>query len=70
MEKKSINRIKAVLADKNKTNNWLAGQLKKNKSTVSKWCTNDMQPTMETLIEIANVLEVDVRDLLKSTKEL
>jgi putative transcriptional regulator len=69
MKKKASNRIKAVLAEKSKTNNWLATELSKNRTTVSKWCTNQMQPTMETLFEIAEVLEVDVRELLISTKE-
>ena len=63
------NRIKAVLAEKGKTNNWLADQMDKNRTTVSRWCTNDMQPTMESLFEIAKVLDVDVRDLLVSTKK-
>ena len=63
-QKKILNRIKSVLAEKGKTNLWLAEQLGKNKSTVSKWCTNDQQPTLETLFEIAEILKVDVRDLL------
>lgn len=62
------NRIKAVLAEKGQTNNWLAEQLGKNITTVSRWCTNDMQPTMETLFLIAKVMDVDVRELLISTK--
>ena len=66
-EKPTYNRIKAVLAEKGKTNNWLADQLGKNITTVSRWCTNDMQPTMESLFQIAEVLEVDVRELLVST---
>lgn len=68
MKKKASNRIKAVLAEQGKTNNWLAEELGKNRTTISKWCTNQMQPTMETLFEIAEVLDVDVRDLLVSTK--
>lgn len=68
MEKKASNRIKAVLAEQGKTNNWLAEELGKNRTTVSKWCTNQMQPTMETLFEIAEVLNVNVRELLVSTK--
>lgn len=69
MSKKAIyNRIKAVLAENNKTNNWLAEVLGKNRTTVSKWCTNDVQPTMESLFKIAEVLDVDVRELLVSTK--
>lgn len=62
------NRLKAVLADKGKTNLWLAKQLSVNKTTVSKWCTNDIQPTVQTLFRIANTLDVDVRELLISTK--
>ncbi len=65
---KTYNRIKAVLAEKGKTNIWLAEELGKNKTTVSKWCTNDVQPTIETLFLVAKVLNVDVRELLISTK--
>ena len=67
-EKPIYNRIKAVLAEKGKTNLWLAEQLEKNKTTVSKWCTNDMQPTIASLFDIAEVLEVDVRELLNANK--
>ena len=63
--KESINRIKVVLADKNKTNKWLAEQLGKDPATVSKWCTNSAQPNLENLMEIAKVLEVDVNELLR-----
>lgn len=66
--KRVYNRIKAVLAEKSKTNNWLSEQTGKNITTVSRWCTNDMQPTMETLFLIAEKLDVDVRELLVSTK--
>lgn len=66
--KESINRIKVVLADKNKTNKWLAEQLGKDPATVSKWCTNSYQPGVETLIEIARILEVEVGDLLRVPK--
>ncbi|WAC12159.1 helix-turn-helix transcriptional regulator [Dyadobacter pollutisoli] len=65
-ENKTYNRIKAVLAEKGRTNIWLAEELEKNKTTVSKWCTNDVQPPIETLFKIADVLEVDVRELLVS----
>ncbi|MCB0397443.1 MAG: helix-turn-helix transcriptional regulator [Flavobacteriales bacterium] len=58
-----------ILAEKGKTNNWLAEKTGKNRTTVSKWCTNAMQPTVETLFEIAQALEVDVRELLVSTKK-
>lgn len=66
---KDINRIKVVLVEKKRTNKWLAAQLKKDPATVSKWCTNTSQPGLETLLEIARVLEVDVKDLLHSTRE-
>ena len=68
MEKEVFNRIKAVLAEQGKTNNWLAEQLDMNRTTISKWCRNDMQPRVETLFQIANALNVDVRELLVSTK--
>lgn len=63
-DKRILNRIKGVLADKDKTNIWLAEQLGVNKSTVSKWCTNDQQPTLDTLFQIAEILQVDVCELL------
>ena len=66
---KDINRIKVVLVEKKRTNKWLAEQLGKDPATVSKWCTNTAQPSLETLLEIARVLEVDVKDLLHSTRE-
>ncbi|MFC0774279.1 helix-turn-helix domain-containing protein [Terrimonas alba] len=68
VEKKIFNRIKAVIAEKGKTNNWLADQLGMNPNTVSKWCTNQMQPTVETLFAIARELDVDVRELLVKSK--
>ena len=64
---KGLNRIKIVLAEKQCTNKWLAEQLDKGEATISKWCTNRAQPSLETLVEIANVLQVDVKDLLQST---
>ena len=64
---KDINRIKVVLVEKKRTNKWLAEALQKDSATVSKWCTNVSQPSIETLVEIARVLEVDVKDLLVST---
>ncbi len=68
MNRKAINRLKAVLAEQGKTNKWLAEKLDKNETTISRWCTNDIQPSMENLVEIATLLEVDVRDLIHSTK--
>ena len=59
-----INRIKVVLAEKNKSNKWLADQLGKDYSTVSKWSTNNSQPNLETLLQIAKILEVEVQELL------
>ena len=64
-----INRLKAVLAEKQKTNKWLAEQINKGEVTISKWCTNRTQPSLETLYEIANVLKVDVKDLLQPTMQ-
>ena len=63
-----INRIKVVLAEKKRTNKWLSEQLGKDPATVSKWCTNKAQPNLETLIQIASCLGVDVRVLIHSTK--
>ena len=62
---KDINRIKVVLADKKRTNKWLAEQLGKDPGTVSKWCTNTMQPNLETLVEIAKCLDVQPTDLIR-----
>lgn len=64
---KELNRLKVVLAEKRRTNKWLAQQLGKDPATVSKWCTNTAQPSLETLSEIARSLEVDVKDLLQSS---
>lgn len=61
------NRVKVVLAEKGKTNIWLADKLDMNRTTVSKWCTNEMQPRVETLFQIAKVLEIDVSELLVSS---
>jgi DNA-binding Xre family transcriptional regulator len=65
MENKDLNRLKVVLAEKKRTNKWLAEQLGKDPATVSKWCTNSAQPNLENLMEIAKCLEVDVRELLR-----
>ena len=64
-----INGLKVVLAEQKRTNKWLAEQLGKDPASVSKWCTNASQPSLETLVEIARSLNVDVKDLLWSTKE-
>lgn len=61
---KSLNRLKVVLAEQKKTNKWLAEQLGKDVTTVSKWCTNRAQPGLETLYEIADCLGIEVNELL------
>lgn len=66
---KDLNRLKVVLAEKKRTNKWLAEQLGKNVTTVSKWCTNTSQPDLHTLDKIASLLEIDVKDLLNSTRD-
>ncbi len=68
MSKQRYNRIKIVLAEKEKSAKWLAEQLDKDKSTVSRWCTNDMQPSIDTFYEIAKVLDVEVRELFVASK--
>ena len=62
---KDINRIKVVLADKKRTNKWLAEQLGKDPATVSKWCTNSCQPPLETLMKIAKLLNVEPGELMR-----
>ena len=61
---KDLNRLKVVLAETKHTNRWLAEQLGKDQATVSKWCTNTNQPSLETLFQIAEVLGVKVQDLI------
>ncbi|MCE7058776.1 helix-turn-helix transcriptional regulator [Dyadobacter sp. CY343] len=68
MPKQKFNRIKIVLTEKDKSAKWLAEAIDKDKSTVSRWCTNDMQPTIETFYEIAKLLDVDVRELFVPSK--
>ncbi len=63
-----INRIKLVLVEKKRTNKWLAQELGKDPATVSKWCTNTTQPDLQTLTKVAELLDVDIKDLLWSTK--
>ncbi|MCI6337056.1 MAG: helix-turn-helix domain-containing protein [Prevotella sp.] len=64
----NINRIKVVLAEKNRTNKFLAESLSVDPSQVSRWVTNRQQPNLETLLKIANALEVDIRELLQPSK--
>lgn len=68
MTLKAKNRLKVVLAEEGRTNKWLAEKLNKTEATVSRWCTNEMQPSLEMLYEIAEILNVDVRGLLYPNK--
>lgn len=65
MENKDLNRLKVMLAEKKRTNKWLAEQLGKDPATISKWCTNSAQPTLENLLQIAKCLEVDINELVR-----
>ena len=66
---KDLNRLKVVLVENKRTRKWLAEELGKNVATVSKWCTNTIQPDLSTLNKIAELLNVDVKDLINSNKE-
>lgn len=66
MANKELNRLKVVLAEKKCTNKWLSEQLGKDKTTISKWCTNTCQPDLESLMKMAKLLEVDVNELLRN----
>ena len=68
MQMNQINRLKVVLVEQNRTGKWLAEILGKNEATVSRWCTNESQPSLEMLVNIAETLKVDVRELLISTR--
>jgi transcriptional regulator with XRE-family HTH domain len=64
------NRIKVVLAERQRTSHWLAVELGKTDMTISRWCTNKAQPSVTQLVQIARLLDVDVTELLNKTKEL
>lgn len=66
MENKQLNRIKVVLVEKRRTGVWLAEQLGVSSVTISKWCSNTTQPTLQTLDKIAELLNIDMRELLTS----
>lgn len=68
MPQKPINRLKVALVERGKTNKWLAERLGKNETTVSRWCTNEVQPSLDTLVQIAELLSIDIKELLLSTK--
>ncbi|MGI6242783.1 MAG: helix-turn-helix transcriptional regulator [Prevotella sp.] len=65
----AINRLKVVLVEKQRTSKWLAEQLGKSENTVSRWCSNKIQPSLENLMEIARVLDIDVRMLITPIKD-
>ena len=65
----AMNRIKAVLAEKQLTSKWLAQELGKAENTVSRWCSTKVQPSLENLVEIAKVLDIEVRILITPTKD-
>ena len=64
IEIERINRLKVVLVEQNRTGKWLAEQLGKNEATVSRWCSNASQPSLEMLVKIASILKIDPRTLL------
>lgn len=66
---KDINRLKIVLVEQKNTGKWLAEQLGKDPSTVSKWCSNTTQPSLDILVNIAKLLAVDIKELINE-KEL
>lgn len=68
MPNKPINRLKVVLVEQGKTGKWLAQMLGKNETTISRWCTNEVQPSLDTLSQIAALLEIDIKELLNSSK--
>lgn len=68
MESQKINRIKVALVENGKTGKWLAEQVGKNEATVSRWCSNKMQPSLDTLVRISELLDIDVKDLIVSNK--
>jgi putative transcriptional regulator len=69
LAKRKYNRIKTLLVEKDRSAKWLSEELGKDKSTVSRWCTNDMQPSIETFYEIAKLLDIDVRELFVPSKK-
>ena len=69
METQKINRIKVVLVEQGKTGKWLAEQIGKNEATVSRWCSNRMQPSLDMLVKIASLLNVDPRQLINGSND-
>jgi transcriptional regulator with XRE-family HTH domain len=64
------NRIKVILAEQKRTSKWLAEAIGKSDNTVSRWCSNKTQPSIQQLLDIAQTLEVDIRSLIKSNMQL
>ncbi|MEP0367015.1 MAG: helix-turn-helix transcriptional regulator [Cyclobacteriaceae bacterium] len=64
-----LNRLKVALAETRRKNKWLADQIGKDESTISQWCTNSRQPSLESLYKVANALDIDIRELLNPTKK-
>lgn len=69
MENRDLNRLKVVLAEKKRTNRWLAEQLGKDQTTISKWCTNSSQPDLASLIRISQLLKVELTELVRMPEE-
>lgn len=69
MGTEKINRLKIVLVEQGKTGKWLAGQLGKNEATISRWCSNVSQPSLEMLMKIASILDIDARRLINNGKD-
>ena len=69
VETSPLNRIKVALVERQKTSKWLADAIQKSPTTVSRWATNTVQPSLEQLYEIANILDMDVKDLLIPNKQ-
>ncbi len=65
---KEINRLKVVLVEQKRTGKWLAEAIGKNEATISRWCSNVVQPSIETFVQIAEVLNVDIKELFNSSK--
>lgn len=68
MKTKTTNRLKVVLVERQVTNKWLSEKMNLSTTTISRWCTNKTQPSLENLVEVAGILKVDVKDLIISTK--
>jgi putative transcriptional regulator len=67
MNNRDLNRLKVVLVEQKKTSRWLSEQIGKDPATISKWCTNSSQPSLETLSKIANILHVKLCDLVRQS---